>query len=56
LHLSYDQRCSTDVTDLADIFTVDSPSQVKEKLKISAQTAKPFWRYERHKCEGVGYI
>jgi len=48
-------RCSIDVTDLADIFTVDRPNQVRKKLKISAQTVEPFWRYGRHKCEGVGY-
>jgi hypothetical protein len=55
LRVSHDQRCSIDVTDLADIFTVDRPNQVRKKLKISAQTVEPFWRYGRHKCEGVGY-
>jgi hypothetical protein len=49
-------RCSIDVTDLTDIFAVDSPNQVRRKLKISAQTVEPFWRYGRHKCERVGYI
>jgi len=37
LHLSHDQRCAMNVADLADIFTVDSPSKVRKKLQISAQ-------------------
>jgi hypothetical protein len=56
LHVSHDQPCSIDVADLADIFTVDSSHRVRNKLKISAQTAKPFLRYRRYKYEGVGYI
>ena len=50
------ERCSIDLTDLADIFTVDSPHRVRNKLKISAQTDEPFFRYTRYKYEGIGYI
>jgi hypothetical protein len=56
LHVSHDQRCSIDVTDLADIFTVGRPNQVRKKPKISAQKCEPFSRYKCHKYEGVDYI
>jgi len=38
------------ISDLADIFTVGRPCQVRKKPKISAQTIKPFRRYKRYKC------
>jgi len=38
-------RFAIDVTNLADIFTVDRRNKVRKKLKISAQTDGPFWRY-----------
>jgi hypothetical protein len=47
-------RCAIDVTDLADIFTVGRSNKVRKKLKISAQTDEPFWRYRHRKYEGVG--
>ncbi len=43
------EPCSINATDLADIFTVDRPNIVRKKLKISAQTDEPFWRYTRYK-------
>jgi len=36
LHLSHDQRCATDVTDSADIFTVSRANIFRKKPKISA--------------------
>ncbi len=36
LHVTHDQRCSIDVTDLADIFTVGRPRKARNNLKISA--------------------
>jgi hypothetical protein len=47
-------RCAINVTDLADIFTVGRPNIFRQKLKISAQTDEPFWRYRHRKYEGVG--
>ncbi len=49
LHLSHDQRYSINIVDLADLFTVDSPSKVRTKLKSSAQKNKPFERYGDYK-------
>jgi hypothetical protein len=50
------ERCSIDLTDLADFFTVGRPNIVRKKLKISAQMDESFWRYRRYKYRGVGYI
>jgi hypothetical protein len=49
LHVSHDQRCLIDVTDLADIFTVGRSNKVRKKPKISAQKCEPFWRYRHRK-------
>ncbi len=46
----------SNVTDSADIFTVGRAIIVRKKLKISAQTDEPFWRYNPYKYGGVGYI
>ena len=45
--------CSIDVTDFADIFTVDRPSILRTKSKISAQMDEPFQRYACDKYRGV---
>ncbi|CAF4721298.1 unnamed protein product, partial [Rotaria socialis] len=37
--------CSIDLTDLAHIFKVGSPNKVSKKLKVSARTDDPFWKY-----------
>jgi hypothetical protein len=56
LHVTHDQRCSIDLTNLADIFTVGRPNKVRKKLKISAQTNHPFWIYDPPKYEGICYF
>ena len=43
------ERCSMNVFDMADIFTVDRPHAVKKKSKISAQTHEPVLRYRAPK-------
>jgi hypothetical protein len=48
LHVSHNRRCSIDVTDLADIFTVGRANIFRKKPKISAQTDQPVWRYIGH--------
>jgi hypothetical protein len=47
-HPIYPGPCSIDVTDLADIFTVDRANIFRKKPKISAQTDQPVWRYIGH--------
>ncbi len=41
--------CSIDVTDFADIFTVDRSHKVMNITKILAHLNKPFRRYRCHK-------
>jgi hypothetical protein len=48
LHVSHDQRCAINLTDLADIFTVSRANIFRKKPKISAQTDQPVWRYIGH--------
>ena len=43
------ERCSTDLTDLIDIFTVDGLYEVKKKSIISAQTDEAGLRYRTRK-------
>ena len=43
------ERCSTDLTDLIDIFTVDRLCKVKKKSIISAQTDEAGLRYRARK-------
>jgi hypothetical protein len=40
--VSDDQRYTVNITDLTDIWTVNSPNIVGRKLKIPAQTDEPF--------------
>ena len=56
MHVSHDQRCSIDVTDLADFFTVGRPNIVRKKPKISAQMDESFPRYRRYKYGGLCHI
>jgi hypothetical protein len=42
------ERCSIDVSDLADIFTVDRSYEVRKKLKVSAQKDELLWRYRHY--------
>ncbi len=48
LHISHDQRCAIDFTDLADIFTVGRANIFRKKPNISAQTDRSVWRYSGH--------
>ena len=43
------ERCSADLTDLIDIFTVDRPYEVKKKSIISAQTDETGLTYRARK-------
>ncbi len=52
LHVSHDPPYAIDVTDSVDIFTKGSLNKVRKKLKLSAQTGEPFWRYRRSKHQG----
>ena len=49
MHLSHDRRCSIDVSDLADIFTVEGSNSIINNLKISAHLDEPLKRYKRYK-------
>ena len=49
LHVSHDQPCSINLSDFANIFTIDRSHIGMIDLKISAQTDEPFWRYSHHK-------
>ena len=42
LHVSHNQRCSQNVTTLADIFTVGRPKKVRRKPKSLAQMVEGF--------------
>ncbi len=48
--------CSIDVSDFADIFTVDRSNKVRNIPKISAHLNKPFRRYRRYKYGCIQYI
>lgn len=49
MHVSHDRPCSIDLSDSADIITVDRSHIGMINLKISAQTDKLFWRYSHRK-------
>ena len=49
MHVSHDRPCSIDLSDSAEIITVDRSHIGMINLKISAQTDKLFWRYSHHK-------